>query len=169
MNTDKNVTAVFARIQHTLNIEIVPEGVAEVTPASGSIHDQGTTVTLEVKPDTGWVLDHWEGDLSGSHNWEALTMNEDKNVTAVFTNDLGTIVGTWGTSTLEGTGVGAKWEWFADGTGKSYWDVDGRDPIDTFETIMMEKLDIAGGVEYNRSIDGASGSGNAWLVEAAPA
>src|SRR5688572_52083 len=41
-------------------------------------------VTITATPASGWVLDHWEGDLTGTGSSKILVMSGDKRVTVVF-------------------------------------------------------------------------------------
>ena len=50
----------------------------------GGTYDSGTSVQLTATPASGYRFDHWEDDLSGSTNPASITMNGNKNVTAVF-------------------------------------------------------------------------------------
>jgi uncharacterized repeat protein (TIGR02543 family) len=43
-----------------------------------------TTVKLIAEPAQGWYFSQWEGDLTGDVNPEVITVDEEKNVTAVF-------------------------------------------------------------------------------------
>lgn len=63
-------------------------GCGEVTP-SGGTYTEGTTVTLTADPDYGWNFDHWEGEeIHGSEDsTETLFMDENKDITAVFTEE----------------------------------------------------------------------------------
>jgi hypothetical protein len=49
-------------------------------------YDPGTQVTLTGVPDANWSFNHWEGALTGSTSPATLTMDVDKQVTAVFAN-----------------------------------------------------------------------------------
>ena len=44
----------------------------------------GATGEVTATPESGWVFDHWEGDISGSTNPATITMDADKTVKAVF-------------------------------------------------------------------------------------
>jgi uncharacterized repeat protein (TIGR02543 family) len=77
--------------QYTLTVNTVGNGSVTLNPAGGT-YDAGTVVTLTAAPDPGWQFDSWSGDLSGSDNPAAITMNANKTVTATFTE-----VGTTGT------------------------------------------------------------------------
>jgi len=82
---DKNVTAVFVHASHTLATTIVGEGsiTAEPMPDNGK-YPFGTQVTLEATAGAGYAFDHWQGDLTGNNNPAIITIDGDKNVTAVF-------------------------------------------------------------------------------------
>ncbi|MEX1261882.1 MAG: hypothetical protein WEA58_13495, partial [Balneolaceae bacterium] len=56
------------------------------TPESGSVFDEDSDVELTATPDDGWTFSHWEGEeIDGTENSETtITMDSDKNVTAVF-------------------------------------------------------------------------------------
>lgn len=86
MNSDKNVTAVFRSMRHALNITIEGEGsVAEtLVTARGASYDEGDVVSLQAVPEEGWAFDRWGNGLTGSINPTTITMNAEKNVTAVF-------------------------------------------------------------------------------------
>ena len=47
----------------------------------------GTVLTFTATADPGWVFSTWGGALSGNLLTDALTMDGDKNVVAVFTRD----------------------------------------------------------------------------------
>jgi len=48
----------------------------------------GTLVTLTATPDTNWYFAGWSGDLSGTANPAALTMDANKVVTATFRTNI---------------------------------------------------------------------------------
>jgi hypothetical protein len=54
------------------------------TLPQGPVFDRGTVVQLTATPDSGWVFDHWQGDLSGAQSVDTLVMDTDKTVQAVF-------------------------------------------------------------------------------------
>jgi surface protein len=85
----KEVTAVFERKQYPLTINIEGEGSVEENVIQGKSTDYevGTTVELIASPVEGWAFIEWDGDLSGSDNPESITMDEAKEVTAVFGRD----------------------------------------------------------------------------------
>jgi hypothetical protein len=50
-------------------------------------YTDGDEVELTARPASGWSFKEWKGALSGSDNPKTVTMDEDKNVTAVFVED----------------------------------------------------------------------------------
>jgi len=87
IDTIKAVTAVFVKKQYPLTIEIEGDGsVAEKVIKAGAATDynSGTVLELTATGKTGWVFKEWKGDVTGTENPLQLTINEAKNVTAVF-------------------------------------------------------------------------------------
>jgi len=84
---DKNITAVFVQsqtTQYTLTVVDSGSGNVSLSPPGGN-YDAGTIVTLTANASSGWIFQYWSGDLSGNENPVSITMDSDKNVTAVFT------------------------------------------------------------------------------------
>jgi len=72
---------------YSLTVSVSPSGggtVALSPSTSGNQYESGTTVTVTANPASGYVFDHWSGDLSGSTNPTYITMDADKLVTAHF-------------------------------------------------------------------------------------
>ncbi len=92
MNGDKSVTATFSvagGTSHSLSVtgsngSVKVNGTAQSLPYSGSFPD-GTSVSVEAVPDSGYQFSGWSGALSGSTNPTSITMNGDKSVSASFT------------------------------------------------------------------------------------
>lgn len=85
MDQARTVTAVFVQITHTLSIDT--QGAGNTTPEPGEhTYAYGSEVTLVAQPALGWQFDHWEGDISGdgTANPIAVTLDQDRNLTAVF-------------------------------------------------------------------------------------
>ena len=85
------MTAVFKPIPYTLEVSISPDESGSVSAVNIDCPDDcvgqyyiDTEVALTATPEDGYSFDHWEKDLSGSDNPETLTMDSDKEVTAVF-------------------------------------------------------------------------------------
>jgi uncharacterized protein YkwD len=71
--------------KHPLIIYIEGQGTATMTPPDGS-YTPGAVVTLTAIPNGGWEFSGWAGDLAGSDNPAAITMNSSKSLTATFTH-----------------------------------------------------------------------------------
>jgi hypothetical protein len=70
----------------TITPIITPAGAGTITRSSNppTGYTPGTSVTLTALANSGWEFKGWSGDLSGSTNPAALTMNANKTVTAEF-------------------------------------------------------------------------------------
>lgn len=51
---------------------------------TGSEFAEGSSITVEATPDNGYVFERWSGDLSGTVNPAAITIDSDKSITAHF-------------------------------------------------------------------------------------
>jgi pectate lyase len=69
-------------------LELVPIGAGEiiVEPEEPN-YIEGAIVELAAEPNVGWSFAGWSGDLSGSENPIAVTMDSDLDVVALFRND----------------------------------------------------------------------------------
>ena len=83
---DKSVTAVFEKKSYNLTINTQGEGsVAEkVVQTKSTSYDHGSTVELTANPAQGWKFVEWQGDLTGTDNPKQITVDNPKEVTAVF-------------------------------------------------------------------------------------
>ena len=72
--------------QYTLTTNTSGQGSVTANPPGG-VYDDGELVTLTATADPGWTFSHWTGDLTGTVNPATVTMDGDKTVTAVFTQD----------------------------------------------------------------------------------
>ena len=87
MDSDKSVVALFVKKQYSLKVSIEGEGqVTEKIIKAGisTDYNSGTIVELSANPKSEWVFIEWKGDLSGTKNPAQITINEPKNITAVF-------------------------------------------------------------------------------------
>jgi hypothetical protein len=91
MDGDKQVVATFNLEQppppgqYTLGISLSGSGSGQITasPPDGP-YESGTVVTLAAEAQPGSVFVRWSGDLAGSANPATITMDSNKQVTAVF-------------------------------------------------------------------------------------
>src|SRR5262245_9283547 len=66
-----------------LNITRIGEGT--ITPDVGVYsYSRGRQVTITATPAPGWVVDHWEGDITGTGSFKTFSSFKDKRVTVVF-------------------------------------------------------------------------------------
>lgn len=79
------VTATFDDSTHTLFTTTAGDGAGQVVRSPDMLnYPNGTAVTLTAIANPGSFFSGWSGDLSGGGNPATLTMNSDKNVTAIF-------------------------------------------------------------------------------------
>lgn len=69
------------------NLNVTATGQGVVSPASGT-QAANATISLSAAPRTGWKFSNWTGDCAGTTPTCSVTMNSDKNVGAVFVEDV---------------------------------------------------------------------------------
>ena len=88
MLEDKNITAVFEKVNYSLTIEVIGEGTVNqeivLAKSSSKDYESGTTVQLTAVPDDEWVFVDWSGDYTGTENPIQLTMDQAMSITAKF-------------------------------------------------------------------------------------
>ncbi|MBN1935986.1 MAG: InlB B-repeat-containing protein [Anaerolineae bacterium] len=90
---NKAVTATFAEAEYHLTVNTVGSGSVITTPALPHYH-YGNVVTLTATAAPGWTFDRWSGDLDSTANPVTVTMNADKVISAVFTQNEYTLMTT---------------------------------------------------------------------------
>ncbi|MAV42159.1 MAG: hypothetical protein CMC32_01575, partial [Flavobacteriaceae bacterium] len=83
----KEITATFEKKMYPLTVNTQGEGsVTETVISSGKSTDynSGTLVELRAVPVQGWVFHSWSGAVTGIENPVQLTVDQAKEVTAVF-------------------------------------------------------------------------------------
>ena len=83
MEANKAITATFTQIPYALTVSTIGSGSVSKDPDQ-AIYHYGDVVTLTAAPDVGWSFAGWSGDLSGSANPAAITIDVNKTVTATF-------------------------------------------------------------------------------------
>jgi len=68
---------------YTLTVNTDGNGTVTIDPDE-TIYAPGGEVNLTVETDEGWIFDHWAGNLTGRANPKTITMDENKEITAVF-------------------------------------------------------------------------------------
>ncbi|HEU4391225.1 MAG TPA: pectinesterase family protein, partial [Blastocatellia bacterium] len=79
-----SVVAFAARPIFKLTLSTVGSGTVQTSPPGDSFPG-GTSVTLTAVPTTGWRFAGWSGNLSGTTNPSTITMDQNKSITATFT------------------------------------------------------------------------------------
>jgi len=87
MDADKSVKAVCTETgPFTLATAVTGQGTVTVDPEQDT-YDCGAEVALTAVPGDGWQFNKWQGGQTGSTNPAIVSMDADKNVTAVFTQE----------------------------------------------------------------------------------
>ena len=80
----ENVTLDFIATQYSLYLTTENGTITlDIEPTDGT-YDSGTVVELSATADEGYVFDGWSGNASGTDNPLQITMDADKNITALF-------------------------------------------------------------------------------------
>ncbi|CAL2108265.1 conserved exported hypothetical protein [Tenacibaculum sp. 190524A02b] len=101
INTDKNITANFSKIQTTLSSVINNEnGSLTISPEPvNGYYEYGTEVTITAVPKSGYEFDSWSGDATGNSNPIVIIMNTSKVIGVSFSKIKHTLV----TNAINGT------------------------------------------------------------------
>ncbi len=108
MNQNKTVTANFIRVV-TVTANTIGSGTVTLDPAA-SFYDAGTNITVTATPAAGFRFSGWGGDLSGSTNPAALSLNDNKIITATFTRVLTLMANTVGSGTVVVSPAGGSYD-----------------------------------------------------------
>jgi len=75
--------------QYTLTVTVAPSNAAGSVSKNSNkaTYANGESVTLTASPNSGYTFSHWSGDATGSINPITLTMDGNKTVTAIFTQN----------------------------------------------------------------------------------
>ena len=88
MLDDKNITAVFEKVDYSLTIEVIGEGTVNqeivLAKSSSTDYESGTTVKLTAVPDDEWEFVGWSGDHSSTENPIQIGMDKAMTITAKF-------------------------------------------------------------------------------------
>ena len=87
IDSDKNVKAVFQRSDFSLSLVVEGEGRVDqeiLQAAKTTEYTFETEVRLTATPETGWEFVEWRGDAEGTEQQITVTIDEDKNIEAIF-------------------------------------------------------------------------------------
>ncbi len=89
MDEDKEITAIFLKREYPLTITVKGEGTVDekIVQSKTTDHPHGTIVELTAEPAMGWRFTEWEGAQNHSGNPVKITVDEAKEITAVFEKD----------------------------------------------------------------------------------
>ena len=79
----KDVTAVFQKKTFSLTLSTTGQGSIAKNPDQQE-YEYDTVVELTANAENGWQFSEWQGGITGTNNPVQLTVDEGKNVTAVF-------------------------------------------------------------------------------------
>lgn len=107
MTCPKRITAVFTSNTFQLKVDIKPVegGLIVISPSQpGNIYPSGMSIAITATANEGYDFSKWSGDVSSEEASCQLIMNENKNVTAIFTR-VGSHSASWWVRTI-GIGLG---------------------------------------------------------------
>jgi len=88
MLDDKNITAVFEKVDYALTLDVIGEGTVNqeivLAKSSSTDYESGTIVQLTAVPDADWKFVEWSGDHTGTENPIQLKMDQAITITAKF-------------------------------------------------------------------------------------
>ncbi|MDZ7720451.1 MAG: hypothetical protein U5K72_16670 [Balneolaceae bacterium] len=86
MDSDKDIAAIFTKRDYTLTVNTEGEGTVseQVVQQKTTDYPHGTVVELTAEPADDWEFVEWQGDLEGSENPKTITIEDETEVTAVF-------------------------------------------------------------------------------------
>ncbi len=90
MTENKNITAHFTEeTPKYRELTINTEGNGETNPEQGTHeYTEGTEVEVEATPEEGWYFQEWTGDHTSTEEEITVTMDEDKEITAHFQEEI---------------------------------------------------------------------------------
>jgi uncharacterized repeat protein (TIGR02543 family) len=84
IDSDKTVTATFIQKEYALDISITGSGTVTKSPDKATYH-LGDQVQLTAAPAQSWFFAGWTGDVTSSNTQVTVTIDENPQVTATFT------------------------------------------------------------------------------------
>jgi uncharacterized repeat protein (TIGR02543 family) len=90
MDSGHTLGAVFTQSRYTLTVSTSGQGSVSKVPSQAT-YAYGSSVQLTATPASGWAFSGWSGGASGTANPLTIVMNDDKAVTATFTQNTYTL------------------------------------------------------------------------------
>jgi len=84
MTSNKSVIANFGTTRYNLSVTVTPSASGTVNP-SGGMYESYTLLALTATPAPGFRFGSWSGDAFGTSPTIGVTMDSNKNITAIFT------------------------------------------------------------------------------------
>jgi len=84
VDADKNIEAIFEKQEHALTVTTEGQGTVDEQVITAKDYEQGTLVKLTAHANEGWAFVEWNGDVTGSENPVEITMDDPKDVKAIF-------------------------------------------------------------------------------------
>jgi len=83
---DMEIVANFQIKSYPLNISVEGNGsiIEQIIQSKSTDYDHGTQVQLTANPEEGWEFVEWGGDASGTEPTTIISVESEKNVTALF-------------------------------------------------------------------------------------
>jgi hypothetical protein len=136
---DQSTTPDEQKIEYNLNISISGNGA--VDPSGNSSYIKNTSIVLNAIPAEGWQFDHWSGDITGNINPLTITMDNGKNIIAVFS-----VINSNPTQPAESLDIEqSKTVLYASYAGIGYMNKDDSDDDELLYQIMFRDInDLAG-------------------------
>jgi len=83
MDSDKTIVAHFTKNKYNLTINLDGNGYVLKDPSQKN-YTYGTIVNLTAVANSGWVFDHWSGNINGANITEQVIIVDDITITAHF-------------------------------------------------------------------------------------
>ncbi len=86
IDADKNIEAIFKKKEYALTITTEGDGTVDeqVIENKTKNYKHGSIVELSANPANGWKFVEWQGNVTGTDNPTQITVDNPKQVTAVF-------------------------------------------------------------------------------------
>ncbi|MBS3817339.1 MAG: hypothetical protein KGY76_07235, partial [Candidatus Thermoplasmatota archaeon] len=82
---EENPTWFIQETEKTYNLTIQIQGGGSTEPSEGTqVYSENGKIVIGAIPEEGWYFGEWTGNETGTNKTMVITMDEDKNITAVF-------------------------------------------------------------------------------------